>query len=129
VLVLTLLEVDPTGKSSLDVGTVSLNLAEFASADPGAHAVRVLNVVALPAIVGARTARGGAGTRARGVRRHLFALRLLTRACSCACAAFVGVPKLRLEVGCRLRGAGGAPSGVGSSVADSADLGCEARER
>jgi hypothetical protein len=51
--VLTLLEVDPTGKSALEVGTVSLNLAEFASADPGAHAQRAFSVVALPAIVGA----------------------------------------------------------------------------
>ncbi len=57
-LVLTLLEVDPTGKSALEVGTVSLNLAEFANnANPLApRAQREFSVVALPAIVGASRA-------------------------------------------------------------------------
>jgi hypothetical protein len=53
-VVLTLLEVDQTGKSASDVGTVTLNLADCASADPTAQTVRLLPLTALPGVAGAR---------------------------------------------------------------------------
>ncbi len=49
-LTVTLLEVDPTGKSALDVGSVQLDLAQFASADPSATTTRALMFTLAPGI-------------------------------------------------------------------------------
>ena len=50
---LTLLEVAPSGKNATEVGTVTLNLADFATTDPSAQATRALPVSAPAAITGA----------------------------------------------------------------------------
>ena len=51
-LLLTLLEVDQSGRGADEVGTISLNLAEFASAGPGAEHERTLMISLKPGVSG-----------------------------------------------------------------------------
>jgi hypothetical protein len=91
-LLLTLLEVDPSGKSAAEVGTVQLNLADFASTDPSARVQRTLPVQLKPIALGARPARHAlprtgvrrvGRTRAAQLRSRAAATQGRTRRRSC----------------------------------------------
>ena len=68
-LLLTLLEVDQSGRGADEVGTDSLNLAEFANAGPGAQHERTLLISLKPGVSVGACCGSARGVRADACRR------------------------------------------------------------
>ena len=105
-LLLTLLEVDQSGRGADEVGTITLNLAEFANAGMGTPHERALLVSLKPGV------NMGAWLGASG-----RAGRLKTDVPSGGAGA-TGAPELALAVACRMAGSAAGPPPA-SSLADS----------